>query len=340
MTRGGWGRVALLTALVLAAGALTVGYTRYVVRRDADLRSGPAAATADPASAAALQQVLAGSYLAFRSTTPGPGYGRLAVVPLADPTATPVRSTLSCERVYAARSAAVCLTADRGVVTTYRARLLGSDLAVGREIPLPGLPSRARVAADGQQVAWTTFVAGDSYAAANFSTRTNIVDVSGGTPVDVETYTVVKGGAPYRSPDINVWGVTFAGGGRFYATVGSQGQRWLVAGDQTRRELRVVAEGVECPSLSPDGTRVAYKRATGPGRWAVHVRELASGTDRRLAETRSVDDQVEWLDNSTVLYGLPRPGTGESDVWALPADGTGAPRVFLADAWSPAVVRR
>jgi hypothetical protein len=62
-----------------------------------------------------------------------------------------------------------------------------------------------------------------------------------------------------------------------------------------------------------------------------------------LAETRSVDDQVEWLDDATIVYGLPRTGTSgaaTSDLWAVPADGTGAPRTLVKDAWSPAVVRR
>ena len=52
-----------------------------------------------------------------------------------------------------------------------------------------------------------------------------------------------------------------------------------------------------------------------------------------LAELRSVDDQAEWLDDDTVLYGL------DGDVWSVPADGTGEPERFLADADSPAVVR-
>ena len=52
-----------------------------------------------------------------------------------------------------------------------------------------------------------------------------------------------------------------------------------------------------------------------------------------LAEERPVDDQVEWLDNKNVLYGL------SADIWTVPADGKGAPRKFLSKALSPAVVR-
>jgi hypothetical protein len=58
-----------------------------------------------------------------------------------------------------------------------------------------------------------------------------------------------------------------------------------------------------------------------------------------MAETRNVDDQVEWLDNSTVLYGVPRasPGSGATDTYAVPADGSGAPKLFIPGAWSPSV---
>ena len=59
-----------------------------------------------------------------------------------------------------------------------------------------------------------------------------------------------------------------------------------------------------------------------------------------LDEKRSVDDQVEWLDDATLLYGLPRADApGDSDVWAVSVDAPAAPRVFIEHAWSPSVVR-
>jgi hypothetical protein len=68
---------------------------------------------------------------------------------------------------------------------------------------------------------------------------------------------------------------------------------------------------------------------------------LTTGTVTETAETKNIDDQAEWLDNQTVMYGMVRPGEGtaSSDIWAVPADGTGAPRLLVSDAWSPAVVR-
>jgi hypothetical protein len=52
-----------------------------------------------------------------------------------------------------------------------------------------------------------------------------------------------------------------------------------------------------------------------------------------------VDDQVEWLDDDRVVYGLPRDESALTDVWVVPADGGGRPSVLVPRAWSPAVVR-
>jgi hypothetical protein len=58
-----------------------------------------------------------------------------------------------------------------------------------------------------------------------------------------------------------------------------------------------------------------------------------------LAETRDVDDQIEWLDDTTVLYGLADDDTpAEPDTWQVPADGTGTPTVLVPRAWSTTVV--
>ena len=69
--------------------------------------------------------------------------------------------------------------------------------------------------------------------------------------------------------------------------------------------------------------------------------DLASGDVELLPESGNVDDQIEWLDDDTILYGMPRAGqAGDYDVWALAADGSGDPELFIEHAWSPSVVRR
>ena len=59
-----------------------------------------------------------------------------------------------------------------------------------------------------------------------------------------------------------------------------------------------------------------------------------------LPATQGVDDQAEWLDDDTLLYGLPRadqPGT--TDVWAVDTAADATPALLIPGAWSPAVVR-
>ena len=99
-----------------------------------------------------------------------------------------------------------------------------------------------------------------------------------------------------------------------------------------------------CTSLSRDQIRIAYKKRLDSkvrGVWRLAVLDLRTGQDSLLAETRSVDDQVEWLDDGRLLYALSRPGSEAttSNVWVVPADGTGTPTVFIPEASSPAVVR-
>lgn len=74
--------------------------------------------------------------------------------------------------------------------------------------------------------------------------------------------------------------------------------------------------------------------------WDVAVLDLASG-DRAVIELeRSIDDQLEWLDEDTLLYGLPREDAGwDADVYSLDAQAGAEPEVFIEHAWSPAVVR-
>ena len=71
-------------------------------------------------------------------------------------------------------------------------------------------------------------------AAANFSTRTSIVDVQRGDflAADLEKFSVLDKGVPLHEVGFNFWGVTFArDGNRFYATLGTRGRTYLVEGD-------------------------------------------------------------------------------------------------------------
>ncbi|MGO7984225.1 hypothetical protein ACC691_41070, partial [Rhizobium johnstonii] len=75
--------------------------------------------------------------------------------------------------------------------------------------------------------------------------------------------------------DRNIWGVTFSKDGTtFYATASSGGRNWLVKGDLSARTLISIHDVSECPSLSPDETRFAYKKniaTDGTTHWSIAV---------------------------------------------------------------------
>jgi Tol biopolymer transport system component len=120
----------------------------------------------------------------------------------------------------------------------------------------------------------------------------------------------------------------------------------LIQGDIAQRTARVVRENVECPSLSPDGTRLVFKKRTDPEsarEWRLAVLDLATMTETMVpGESHSIDDQAEWLDDNHVLYALQDqgpPATIAQDIWEATLDGSAPPRLVLKGAMSPAVVR-
>jgi hypothetical protein len=265
-------------------------------------------------------------------------FGQLAIAQ-ASPGGARSLVPMRCERVHFSAGAGLCLARGSGFAAGYRARIFGPRLDVRGEVALAGIPSRARVSPDGRYATATMFVTGHSYAdQGSFSTTTTLIDVARGRRIaELEDFRTTRRGRLVTADDVNYWGVTFRrDSDRFYATLATGGRIHLVEGSVSQRRMRVVHETVECPSLSPDETRIAFKKRVGPAgkRWRIHVLDLRTMHETALAETRNVDDQVEWLDGSTVLYGL------DEDVWSVPADGSGAPRRHAADADSPAALRR
>jgi hypothetical protein len=290
----------------------------------------------------AIDEMLARPHVLFRHTAPGANFGKLSVAPL-DHLETRLATALSCERLSFARDKGLCLRVERGVFNRYVAVLVDGRLNGGTSIKLQGLPSRTRASADGRVAAVTVFVVGDSYAA-DFSTRTTLVDLASGDEIgELEQFATWRNGARFRAVDFNFWGVTFAADGNtFYASLRTAGTTYLVRGELALRKLTVLRDNVECPSLSPDNRLLAYKRRIGPSpdSWRIHVLDLATDRERMVAaETRYIDDQVEWLDNSHLLYAIPRRTTVISDVWVAPIDGSAPARIFLSEAESPIVIR-
>lgn len=287
----------------------------------------------------------AGARVVFRNTAFGAGYGLVASVPLSDPTAARSLTDSACDRVYATATVQSCLHIDRGVVTTFTGTLSDASGRETRSWPLAGVPSRTRISADSTLVAATSFVTGESYGTVGFATMTTISTTDGSQDYgNLEDFALYVDDVRVTAADRNVWGVTFSDDDSvFYATAASNNQTWLVRGDLVSRTLTAIRDSAECPSLSPDGARIAYKKevsTTATPRWTIAVLDLATGTETLLPEKRNVDDQVVWLDEDTILYGLGRDdAVGDSDVWAVSTHGTSDPELFLAHAWSPSVVR-
>jgi hypothetical protein len=294
--------------------------------------TGPSETTTDARPSAAA--VLAHTDLMVRAVDPSNPRLNGRVYEIDDGKVQRRSADLACERVYYAAGHGICMgVAPSGV--DYDATLFDSQLRPLEKIVLTGLPSRARVSADGRRGAMTVFVTGDSYleSPTAFSTRTTILDMSNGDQIgQLEQFHVTKDGKPFDAVDFNFWGVTFDPGDsdRFYATLGTGGVHYLVEGSVSGESVRVLRPGVECPSLSPDGKQIVYKSRLGDQpRWHLRVLDVATLADHAVAEERSIDDQVEWLNNDTLVY------SDGVNVYTVPADGGGAPALLVRDATSP-----
>lgn len=330
----------LIAVLCVAFAGL---YARYAARR--------ASAVTSPLgirvvmSAAERDAIPVADRVLFRNTALGPGYGQVALARLANQADVRFTTGLVCERLDFAGDTGSCLTADRGVFTKYRALIFDERFNVRHTLALGGIPSRTRVAPNGRLAAITVFVSGHSYSSGSFSTLTTLVDTATGTVIsDLEQFAVTRNGKPFKAVDFNFWGVTFtADSNTFYSTLGTGGEQLLVRGDVAARTAVVLRAGVECPAISPDGTRLAFKRRGTSGGvfgWRLATLDLQTLTDRLIpGELRSIDDQVEWLDATHLVYGVSddENGLGGTSVWKVNVDSDSPAAVWLRGAYSPSV---
>jgi hypothetical protein len=330
-----------LTALCALAVAV---YAVSAVQRNQMQASVAAADT--PASPEVLASIVSHPHLVFLYSPSGDSYRRVAVVPLDSPDGQRYLTPLQCQRVYFDANQGLCLGNNyvAGIASDYTAYSFDNAFNVTEKYDAAGLPTRDRLSPNGELGALTVFVTGHSYSDIAFSTATTLVDTSTGQALtDLEKFNVERDGASFQSVDFNFWGVTFArDSDHFYATLGTGGKTYLIEGAVSTRTASVLMENVECPSLSPDNSRIVFKQRVNPSdaqTWRLMVLDLSSMTVSPVpGEDRSVDDQAAWLDDTHILYGLQEPGSLATDIWEASLDGSAPPRVFVHQALSPAVV--
>jgi hypothetical protein len=331
MSRGAT-RVAVLAVL------LTTG----IVSLLALLQSGTSHARRDVRSRAAPG--LRPPFVMFRTLAPPEGHGRVAVLSLRTRDATRQVAGLSCLRLHYAGGRGLCVLQDTVEnPPTYAAVVFDASFTPRIRFPLSGVPTRVRVAPNGSRAAITTYGEEERPEGERLATTSVVVDLeSGRVLADLREFQLDGGSllsARGEEPR-DFSSVTFErDSDRFFATLTTSGERFLVAGSVDRRRLSVIRAGVASEALSPDGQRLAIKRLVGErGSWQLGVIDLRDSSTHEVRQgPPSVDDQVEWWDDGHLLY---HDADGETtSIWILPVKGDRGPRVAIRDAYSAAVQR-
>jgi hypothetical protein len=328
----GVGVLALATVAWLAFGVARPG----AVAEGSPAAGSTAPATRDPLEPMTLASIQRGPHLVFQNVIRGEDYAEVSLVPLDAPAGARLSTGLVCERVHVAAGRGLCLAGEHDEVSEYFAQVFDAGYRLGRRIELDGAPAFARVSPDGRYGAISVQTRPPTPEAPVAPLRTLLVDMAAGTVLaDLRDFTVLRDGTTLVDPAMDAWGVTFRDDGTFFASIRTAGNTHLVEGDIETGRLTVRAPNVSAPALSPDRTRLAYAKVVsniGPT-WRFYVLDLTTMEETALAETLSIDEQPEWLDDATVLYGR------ATDIWSVPADGSGQPQPFLLGGLSPAVVR-
>lgn len=279
---------------------------------------------------------------------PGDDYGRLAIRHV-DGSRTLLERR--CLRVHLAAGTGVCMAENNlGVAAAFETQFFDAsdDRLVELRSYASPLPSRARISPDGSRSSTTGFVSGSGYADIGGEAETIVVVdeiASRDALTGLVQFEVLDDDDRYSAADRQFWGLSFDGNDDFWITGFFGEEPEIMQGTLSRRTLSPTGMRGSCPSLSPDGSTLVFKETQPDGTFQLTAVDLA--TERRwpLGETRSVDDQVEWLDDDTILYAVHPEGTEgidvqpQFDIWMLDIAEGSEPELFLPAADSPAVIR-
>jgi hypothetical protein len=287
----------------------------------------------------AARTPLAAPFLMFRALAPARVHDRVAMRALGVRDPILAVTPLTCARVHFGGGRGLCLVEEAAAMATrHVAFVFDRRFRRQHRIPLAGVPTRVRVSPDGRLAAVSTYAEEESPAGERLALESVLIDtVRGVVLADLRDFTVDPEGLVGTPRDFS--SVAFdADGDRFYATLSTPDSRHLVVGSARARRLVAIAAGMANEALSPDGRRLIVKRVNDRGFWQLSILDLASMTEQHLEhQMRSIDDQVEWLDDGSVIFhDATGAGTG---IWRLTADGRSEPQLLVADAYSPVVVR-
>jgi hypothetical protein len=287
-----------------------------------------------PASPVAMASITASPHLVYRHTGVDVNYNLTKVAAL-DRADTSAGAGIRCERVSFGAGRGICLQADRGMFTTYKAVVFDRTFTPTSAVSvlncaLPFLLKNATI-------------------------RSTSAITSGPmpSPGSSRRECVVIGVTPYVRVDERALLACASGpckGGRLQflgCDVHARQQRLLCVARQRRQDLlsRAISR---CASSScwrrtssarryrPTTGRSCSSAASGPRRTRrFYVMDLATMNARPLAsETRFVDDQAS---GSTTATSSTRsaPSSGTSDVWVAPIDDSAPAKIFMPEASSP-----
>ena len=144
-----------------------------------------------------------------------------------------------------------------------------------------------------------------------------VQQVSGGSPTRITSHTA-DDYQPHFSPD----------GERIVFRSDREGGGVYVKRPFGNVPPRLVASRGRMPRFSPDGGRVVFQRGFRPVRTTIHILDLASGGETRIAPGLPTTFAPMWSgDGEAVLFWGARSGLSEVDWWAAGADGGEAQRM-------------
>jgi hypothetical protein len=173
--------------------------------------------------------------------------------------------------------------------------------------------SRTRISADGTAMAWTNFNTDAGYEDIGMEeqlfTSTYVGRVINNTPVssNLRQWSLFKDGTKISNENLNYWGVTYhpKNSQTFLVTVSFKGIHYLAQGDMVTQQIKILHPNVECPSYSPDGQLIAFKKRKDATTWSPAILELRTFKEIVFNQlNESVDDQIDWLDANTLIYEI------------------------------------